>query len=162
VVFPGHASPYDRPAVRTIALPGHEAPERRFVRQVPRDLRVIEFGGAIGVTSSGWNRHLNDLAWHTVFEPNPVEQTLPDKNRRINRCRFAIRVAAVGYHGDTVTFGVNENRFMCRLAELGNCAGDIYYGASGYGRVGAEVRSLATTARKPPSPHVKPRFAAPR
>jgi len=116
----------DTPAITTedrctIALGGHEGPERRFVRYMPRDLPVIEFGGAIGVTSCVVNRHLKDPAHHVVFEPNSAARALLEKNRDMNRCRFAIRAAALGYGGNTVSFGIHNDMFMCKLSELGNC-----------------------------------------
>ncbi len=120
----------DTPAITTrdrctIALGGHEGPERRFVRHMPRELPVIEFGGAIGVTSCVVNRHVKDPARHIVFEPNPATRALLEKNRDMNRCRFAIREAALGYGNGTVTFGIHPDMFMCKLSELGECATDI-------------------------------------
>jgi hypothetical protein len=39
----------------------------------------------------------------------------------VNRCKFATREAALGYGAETATFGVHQNLFMCKLAELGGC-----------------------------------------
>jgi FkbM family methyltransferase len=116
----------DSPAITTrdkctIALGGHEEPERKLVRWMPRDLPVFEFGGAIGVTSCAVNRHLSDPTRHVVFEPNPVAKALLERNRDLNRCRFVVRQAALAYGGDVATFGVHEDLFRSKLPEVGEC-----------------------------------------
>jgi FkbM family methyltransferase len=101
---------------------GHEAAERRFIRRyLPRDLPVIEFGGAMGVTACYANRRLEDPTRHVVFEPNPAMRSLLKRNRALNRCRFEISDAALGYGADCLSFGIHNDPFMCKLPALGEC-----------------------------------------
>jgi FkbM family methyltransferase len=120
----------DSPAIptrdkSTIALGGHEDAERKFCRWLPPELPVIEFGGAIGVTSCAVNRRLTDPTKHIVFEPNPASKALLEKNRDLNRCRFVVRQAALAYGADTAVFGVHEDLFKSKLTEMGSCSAVI-------------------------------------
>jgi FkbM family methyltransferase len=116
----------DSPAIptrdkSTIALGGHEDAERRLCRWLPPELPVVEFGGAIGVTSCAVNRRLADPTRHIVFEPNPASKALLERNRDLNRCRFVVRQAALSYGSDTAVFGVHEDLFKSKLTEMGAC-----------------------------------------
>ncbi len=78
------------------------------------------------MTSCLTNRKLKDPAPSYRVRAQPGRSgALLEKNRRINRCEFVIRDAALGYDGDTVSFGVHDNLFMCKLSEFGDGMTDI-------------------------------------
>jgi FkbM family methyltransferase len=88
-----------------LALGNYERHERELIGQfMPRDLPVIELGGAIGVVSCLINRLIDHPEHHVVVEANPTIIPLLTRNRDTNRCRFTIEVAALAYDAEEVIY----------------------------------------------------------
>jgi FkbM family methyltransferase len=100
----------------------HEEHERALLKQwLPKDLPVVEFGGALGVISCLTNRSLVRPEQHVVVEANPDVIPLLERNRDLNGCRFQVTNKAVAYDSESVRFGLqNWNLFGGRLGDHGD------------------------------------------
>lgn len=104
----------DNPLITTrekslVCLGIHEAPELGLVHQhlVP-GVPVIELGGGIGIVSCIINRKLTQPRDHIVVEANPDLIPTLETNRRLNRCEFQIRNAALAYGGDEAVLAIDS------------------------------------------------------
>jgi FkbM family methyltransferase len=89
----------------TLADGSYERGERTLIeRFLPRELPVVELGGAIGVVSCFTNRRLLLPERHVVVEANPDLIPTLAINRDLNACAFSVRHAALGYDSDDVDF----------------------------------------------------------
>lgn len=73
-------------------LGGYESVEEYdyVERYLPRDARVLELGGCLGVMSCFINRRLENPAHHVVLEANPALIPFLTRNRDRNGCAFRI------------------------------------------------------------------------
>jgi FkbM family methyltransferase len=89
----------------TLVDGSYERPERALIEQfLPPEAPVVELGGAIGVVSCFTNRRLVRPEQHVVIEANPALIPTLEHNRELNRSRFRIKHAALGYDSDQVEF----------------------------------------------------------
>ncbi len=104
----------DNPLIRTrdkctVCAGRHEAPERALVRsQLAPGLPAIELGGGIGIVSCSINKKLARPRDHIVVEANPDLIPTLETNRRLNRCEYEIRHAALAYDGDEAVLEVDS------------------------------------------------------
>jgi len=106
----------------------HEAPEIALAhRHLVPGLPVIELGGGIGVVACIINRKLTHPGDHIVVEPNPDLIPTLETNRRVNRCEFQIRNAALAYGDEQIALAIDS------------------FATSRVGAAGSRVALVATT-----------------
>jgi FkbM family methyltransferase len=104
----------DNPLIRTrekstVCLGLHEAPEVALVRtRLMAGLPVIELGGGIGIVSCNINRRLAHPRDHIVVEANLDLIPALETNRRLNRCEYQIRSAALAYGDPTTVLSIDS------------------------------------------------------
>ena len=104
----------DNPLITTrekgqLCLGLHEASEIALAhRHLVAGLPVIELGGGIGVVACIINRKLAHPGDHIVVEANPDLIPTLETNRRVNRCEFQIRNAALAYGGERVSVAIDS------------------------------------------------------
>jgi FkbM family methyltransferase len=93
----------------TVCLGLHEAPEVALVHtRLAAGLPVIELGGGIGIVSCNINRRLAHPRDHIVVEANPDLIPTLETNRRLNRCEYQIRSAALAYSGAETVLAIDS------------------------------------------------------
>jgi FkbM family methyltransferase len=104
----------DNPLIRTrdkssVCSGVHEAPELALVQaRLVAELPVIELGGGIGIVSCHINRMLARPRDHIVVEANPDLIPTLETNRRLNRCQYQIRTAALAYGGEQTVLAIDS------------------------------------------------------
>ena len=104
----------DNPLIRTrdktaVCLGLHEAPELALAHtRLDAGLPVIELGGGIGIVSCNINRRLAHPRDHIVVEANPDLIPTLETNRRLNRCQYQIRNAALAYGDKTTVLAIDS------------------------------------------------------
>jgi FkbM family methyltransferase len=87
----------------------HEAPELALVRtRLVTALPVIELGGGIGIVSCNINRMLAHPGDHIVVEANPDLIPTLETNRRLNRCLYQVRSAALAYGDEQTVLAIDS------------------------------------------------------
>lgn len=104
----------DNPLITTreksqLYLGFYEEPEIALAhRHLVRGLPVIELGGGIGVVACVINRRLEHPGDHMVVEANPHLIPTLETNRKLNRCEFQIRNAALAYGDGEIELAVDS------------------------------------------------------
>ena len=74
----------------------HEINEQHLIfEHLPRDSKVLEFGGNIGRSSIVINKLLNNPSQHVVLESDHDIAKILEKNRDSNNCKFKVVPAAL-------------------------------------------------------------------
>ena len=91
------------------AVDTYELPERQLVRKyLPREARVLELGGCIGVVSCLINSLLQSSRSHVVVEANPFLIPFLSGNRDHNSATFSIEQCVVSRsHNATLVIAAN-------------------------------------------------------
>jgi FkbM family methyltransferase len=91
------------------AVDTYELPERQLVRKhLPREARVLELGGCIGVVSCLINSLLQSSRSHVVVEANPFLIPFLSGNRDLNSATFSIEQCVVSRsHNATLVIAAN-------------------------------------------------------
>ena len=93
----------------------YELPERILIsRHLPKDSRILELGGCLGIVSCILNEKISDPTQHVVIESNPLMIPYLELNRDSNGCAFSIvsgvvsKKREVTIHADTNTVNASE------------------------------------------------------
>ena len=95
----------------------YELPERALIREhLPRDARVLELGGCIGVVSCLINSLLSDSCAHVVVEANPFLIPFLESNRDRNKAGFSVEQCIVSRSFDAalaIAADMDSSRIGC-------------------------------------------------
>lgn len=88
----------------------YEVEEIKLLTQIPsdRELRVLELGGCLGVTSVLCNEMLLDPTKHVVIEANPKLIKYLEYNKKINNCSFSIKNNLISKNSDGVFYSYDK------------------------------------------------------
>lgn len=105
-------------AIRAILAGSYEKPERDLSRKwLPKDLPVIELGGAFGIVSTLLRRHMDDNAPLTVVEANPDLIDICTGNvTKASKDNTTVLNMALAYDADVVRFAVTEGLHTSHVA----------------------------------------------
>jgi FkbM family methyltransferase len=91
----------------------YEISERKLARRyIYPSLPIVEIGGSIGGVSCIANKLLVNPSDHVVVECNPLVLPTLERNKNLNKCKFAIEPFALAYGSDTISFGIDMDHFM--------------------------------------------------
>ncbi|WP_310619245.1 FkbM family methyltransferase [Flexibacterium corallicola] len=86
-------------------LGSHEWNERKLVQNyMPREAKVLELGGGLGVVSCFVNRRLSNPKNHVVVEPDPRSLAALKQNRIRNKAEFHIAYGVISRHKEAPFF----------------------------------------------------------
>lgn len=74
----------------------YELPERKLLKFLSPNDKIIELGGSIGVVSNSINKLLSKKEDHIVLEPNPLAIFYSEMNKSINNSKYRIIREVVG------------------------------------------------------------------
>jgi FkbM family methyltransferase len=91
----------------------YEISERRLAQlYIDPSLPIIEVGGSIGGVACTTNKLLLNPSDHVVVECNPIVLPTLERNRELNKCKFAIEPFALAYGSNTISFAIDMDHFM--------------------------------------------------